>query len=86
MEPVHTLMVNAVDCIEKVLALICSGSFSVVPSLSQNGSHFSIALVASVTTADETLMQQRGDDVAIDRLADSIGVHSRIADVSFQLE
>jgi hypothetical protein len=86
MEPVHRLMVDAVACIEKVLALICGGPFSVVPSLSQNDAHFSIALVATVTAADEASMQQRGDDVAIERLADSIGVHSGIAEVSFQFE
>jgi hypothetical protein len=79
-------MVNSVACLEKVLALLCSGPFSVVPSLSQNGTQFSIALIATVTAADETSMQERGDDVAIERLADSIGVRSGIAEVSFQFE
>jgi hypothetical protein len=86
MEPVHKLMVDAVACFEKVLAMLCRGSFSVVPSLSQNGTQFSIALVATVTAADEASMQQRGDDVALERLADSIGVHNGTAVVSFQFE
>jgi hypothetical protein len=86
MEPVHNLLVEAVACFETVLALLCADAFTVASSVSQNGAQFSIALVGSVTARDEASMKDRDDDVALQHLADSIGISSGVAEVSFQLE
>jgi hypothetical protein len=86
MDRVHALMVSAVDRFERVLQLLCTGAFSVAPYPSQNGAAYAIDLVATVTDGDKALMQGRQDDVALRHLADSIGVHSGIAQVSFEFE
>jgi hypothetical protein len=75
-------MVNTVACFEKVLGLLCGDPFHVA-SVPTPGS---IALVVTVTDTDEAAMQTRQDDVALERLADSIGKHSGVAQVSFQFE
>jgi hypothetical protein len=86
MDAVHTLMANATECFKQVLSLLCNGQFDIHPAFSENGGQFSIALVVSVTQADEEAMQGRGDDVALETLAHSVGVHSGTAEVSFQFE
>jgi hypothetical protein len=82
MDSVHTLMANAIACFERVLTLLCNDPFHVTGEPSPG----SVALIATVTAADEAAMQMRQDDVALERLADSIGARSGVAQVSFQFE
>jgi hypothetical protein len=86
MDPVHQLMAKAVACFEELLDLLCADPSSVAAFPSTDGAQASIALIGSVTPTDEVALTSRGDDVALEALAQSIGVQSGIAVVSFQLE
>jgi hypothetical protein len=82
MDPIHTLMLEAVHCFEKMLSLLCKQEFHVAPYLSQD----SIAIVATVAQEDRTNLRKRGDVVALENLASSMGQQSGIATVSIQVE
>ena len=82
MNPLQKLMVETVACFEEILAMLCSEAFDVNAFPSPGA----IGVIATVTDADEMTMRARQDDVALERLADSIGTQSGIAQVSFQFE
>ena len=82
MNPLHVLMINCVACFEKVLGMLCVDPVTVTADPTPG----SLSLVAVVTEADKAKLENRQDDVALERLADSIGRRSGIAQVSFQLE
>ncbi len=82
MDPLHALMFDTVECFQKMLELLCSQEPHVAPHLSEG----SIALVATVAQADRVTLRRRGDVVALENLADSIGRRSGVATVSIQIE
>jgi hypothetical protein len=81
MDPLHLLMVNTVACFEKVLGMLCTDKFNVAADPTPG----SLALIAMVSDADKAALMAEQTDVALEKLADGIGVHSGIAQVSFQL-
>jgi hypothetical protein len=84
-DPVLQLMQEAVECFEALLALLCKQPAHVTSCHPTISGKTSICLVGQVAADDLGALEDRSDDVALTRLAKSIGDESGIAPVSFQL-